>query len=107
MLLVHVDGLNVKYMKEYKFKLGVLLIIILIFFVTILFLSTEIEIFKKENGILKTKYDSLLSIKHKQDSLCRDHMKDCALISKDQLKYGKDNIVYIKDTTRLTFDLGD
>lgn len=42
-----------------------------------------------------------------KDSIHRDHLNRCAMISKDQLRYGKDNIVYIKDIYRLTYDLGE
>lgn len=66
---------------------------------------------EKQYSDLENKYDTINMMfnevthkYHKLQKAHKDHLSKCAMIDKNQLRYGYDNVVYIRPVNLLVYD---
>lgn len=100
--------MNIKQVRAWLYVFIFILAALLLFYASNVSnkLNHLIIKYNTRDSINSCKIDSLIKVIQYKDSLHKLHLDNCAMISRDQLLYGKDNIVYIKSMKKLTYELG-
>jgi len=91
-------------MNYYKYVSSVLK------FALVMFLFLILQMFQMLNDkqvLIVRQQQQIIRLKQsiKADSIAyNEHLKNCSFISKDQLKYGKYNVIYIQNPNRIVWD---